>query len=108
MHATPPASPSEHRSLMLKCVRLLRYHRVRTTTPSIDLTKYCEGSFVFLTKKFTDAGCRIDFVCGRTSHDGANRRLGRYVEYRGYAVGAPILVTAPGNSVSFPENFCFG
>jgi len=94
----------------IRRVRLLLYDRVRTTTPSIgiDSTKYREGSFVFLTKEFTDAGCRIDFVRGRTSHDGANRRLGRYVEYRGYAIGAPILVTAPGIGVSFPENFCFG
>jgi len=106
--ATAPASPSAHRSLILERVRLLRYHRVRTATPSIDSTGYREGRVVFLAKGFADAGCSIDFVRGRTSYGGANRRFSRHVVNRGCAVGAPIVVTGLGNGVSVQENFCFG
>ena len=40
-------------------------------------TDYREGRIVVLAKDFTDAGCRINFVCGRTSDAGSNHGFNR-------------------------------
>jgi len=37
------------------------------------MTDYRVGRFVVLAKDFPEAGCRIDFVRGRTSSEGSNR-----------------------------------
>jgi len=36
-------------------------------------TEYRKGRVVFLAKNFPDAGCRIDFVRGRTMDEGLDR-----------------------------------
>ena len=40
-------------------------------------TDYREGRVVVLAKDLPNAGCRIDFVCGRTSDEGSNHGLNR-------------------------------
>jgi len=40
-------------------------------------TDYREGRIVVLAKDFPDAGCRINFVYGRTSDAGSNRGFNR-------------------------------
>jgi len=40
-------------------------------------TDYREGRIVVLVKDFPDAGCRINFVYGRTSDAGLNRGFNR-------------------------------
>jgi len=40
-------------------------------------TDYREGRAVVLAKDFPNAGCRIDFVRGRTSDEGSNRGFNR-------------------------------
>jgi len=40
-------------------------------------TDYREGRIVVLAKAFPDAGCRINFVCGRTLDAGSNRGFNR-------------------------------
>ena len=61
-----------------------------------------------MAKEFKGVRCRIDFVRGQTLYDGSNRRLDRYVENRGCAVGAQSVVTPLGNGVSVQENFVSG
>jgi len=58
-------------------------------------TEYREGRVVFPARDFPDAGCRIDFVRGRTSDDYSNRGLNRQVDRRGSAVAALTVATAP-------------
>ena len=61
-------------------------------------TDYREGRIVVLAKDFPDAGCRIDFVCGRTSDECSNRGFNRKVDRRGSAVITSIVVTALGST----------
>ena len=42
-----------------------------------SMTDYREGRVVFLAKESPDAGCRIDFVRGRTADDGSNPGFNR-------------------------------
>jgi hypothetical protein len=45
----------------------------------------------------------VSFAGGRRRSNGSNPRFGRQVDYRGCAVGAPIVITSLGNGVSSRE-----
>ena len=68
-------------------------------------TEYCEGRVVCLRKESPAAGCRIDFVLGRTADDSSNRGSNRQVDQGGSVVDAPMVVPALGSSVRVRRNF---
>ena len=51
--------------------------RMTSRQEMYSATDYREGRVVVLAKDFPNAGCRIDFVRGRTSDEGSNRGSNR-------------------------------
>jgi len=64
-------------------------------------TEHCKGTVIFLAKEFPGVGCRIHFVRVRTADNGSDCGFNRYVDLRGSADVALIVVTTLGSTILY-------